>query len=48
LINTEDEYNFINSYKNILKKRKKLLKIFMTNEYMKEFFSKERNRKKIL
>ena len=48
LININDEYNFINLYKNISKRKKILLKIFILNEYIKEFFSKERNEKKLL
>ena len=48
LTNTNDEYNFINSCKNISKRRKVLLKAFISNEYIKEFFSKGRNEKMIL
>jgi hypothetical protein len=48
LANTEDEYSFISSCKNISKKRKGLLKAFMANGYTKGFFSKGRNGKKIL
>ena len=48
LININDEYSFINSCKNISKRRKMLLKTFISNEYIKEFFLKERNGKTIL
>jgi len=48
LANTNDEYSFISSCKNISKRRKALLKAFMSNGYTKGFFSKGRNGKTIL
>jgi len=48
LSNTNDEYSFISSCKDISKKRKGLLKAFMANGYTKRFFSKGRNGKTIL